>query len=204
MYIILLIAMLGYPLTSRADMSSASYRVFGDSIGASSGDTTSSAYSLNQSFADQSAGNTTSSSYIVRGGAMGMDQGSLSLTLSSASVSLGTLSTSAVSSGSTVVTITSNSDSGYTLSVGAVNGAMHGTVADGAVSTGSNEYGVAISGTDQVFSTDAAVAAGLVLASASSPATNRQTTVTFKAAASSNSTAGSYSQTVTLTVSANF
>ncbi|MSU75679.1 MAG: hypothetical protein EXS55_04155 [Candidatus Magasanikbacteria bacterium] len=196
-------ALLATPLVHAA-MSSASYSIPADGITFGGVEATSTTYGTFSSIGGPPAGNTTSSSYIVRGGFLASDDGSLTLSLSSTSLSLGTLSASSVASGSTVATVNTNSGTGYTLSIGSVSGTGLTGVSDGTVTAGSEEYGVAVAGSNRAFTTDQAIAANLVLASYAGPVTNDQITLTVKASITSNSTAGSYSQSITLSEAANF
>jgi len=111
-----------------------------------------------------------------------MEKGILSMSISGTALNLGTLDIGAVSSASTVATITTDSFTGYTLSIGSVSGTVLTAVSDGAVTAGSEEYGMAVSGADAAFADDRGVSAGLALASANSAVTSREATLTFKAA----------------------
>lgn len=202
--ILLMITGLLFPLTSSADMSSTNYTIFADSVGALGGFATSADYSLEGSVSVSPQGVATSSSYVLRGGFLASDQGELAVSLSSSNINLGALSASQVNTASVVVTVTSSAATGYTLAVGSVSGSMPSPVTDLSVTAGVEEYGMAVSGADQVISGDAAIVPGLILASSSTPATATQTTLTFKASKSSNSTAGTYNQNIALTLSANF
>ena len=133
-----------------------------------------------------------------------MEKGILSMSISGTALNLGTLDIGAVSSASTVATITTDSFTGYTLSIGSVSGTVLTAVSDGAVTAGSEEYGMAVSGADAAFADDRGVSAGLALASANSAVTSREATLTFKAAISNDSIAGSRSQSMVLSASANF
>lgn len=192
------------PRAARSAMQSASYSIPADGITFGGVEATSTSYATFSTIGGPPASNTTSTSYIVRGGFLAGQDGSLTLALSSTSLTLGTLSTGAVASASTVATINTNADTGYTLSIGSVSGTGLTGVSDGAVTAGSEEYGVAVSGNNRAFTTDQAIAANLILASYAGPVTNDAETLALKASISSNSTAGSYSQTITLSLAANF
>lgn len=195
-----------FPATALGSMSSASYSISADIIGPNglvyaSGTT----FSLTDTAGEAVAGTITSGSYTLRGGFQSSEPDeTLSFTVSASSVALGTLSASSVASADTVLTVTCNAITGYTLSVSSASGSMPTVVSDGSVTAGSEEYGLAVAGTDKAFSNDASVISGRVLASSGVPVISSQTTAIFKAAMSSASTAGTYSQTVTLTASANF
>lgn len=194
------------PLASFAAMSSASFNIYADSVDTGGVLGTSTSYALQDTVSEPISDTATSSSYIVRGGYQGSDLGSLSMSISSASVSLGTLSQTAVSSASTGVTINSENFSyptGYTLSIGSVSGTSIAAVTDGSVTAGSEEYGFSVVGTDRVFSDDEGATAGRVISYTNSTAANSLSTLTFKASISSASTAATYSQSVVLSASAN-
>lgn len=193
------------PVVALAEMTSTNYTIYADTIGVNGGVFSSStSYNLQDTFGESPVGVATSTSYEVRGGYQAMERGSLSMSLSSSVVALGQLNASSVSTGSTVVTISSDAPTGYTLSVGAVSGSMPPAVTDGSVSAGSLEYGFTASGTNSVIATDVAVTPAQIISSASSPVVNATTTLTFKASRASNSADATYSQTVTLAASANF
>ena len=195
-----------YPAAmTQAVMTSTNYAIFADSINVGGGPTTSTSYNVQSSIGEAtSAGFTTSTSYVVRGGFHSADAGSLSISLSATSLNLGELSTGVVKSAGTVVTVTTDSDSGYTLSISSVSGSGITAVSDGSVTAGSEEYGIGATGNDSVVSGDRAVAAGLVLASRASPASSGSaTSLAFRASISGSTAAGSYSQTVALIASVN-
>lgn len=188
---------------AHAAMSSASYKIPADVVSVGGVEGSSASYDLPQSISGP-AGDTTSTTFIIRAGFFGMDSSLVSLTVETPSLNLGTLSASSVSSASTNVYVTSNANSGYSLSVGSVSGSTIAAVADGSVTAGSEEYGVAVSGGHSAFVTDQGIVANLILASSNLPQLNDKTTLTFKASISGSSAQGSYSQAVTLTASANF
>lgn len=197
---------LGIPITAFGSMSSATYSIYADVIGVNGAVySTGTTYALSDTPGEAVAGTVDSGTYEVRGGfqAAEKDQ-TLSFTISNSSLDLGTLSTSAVSSAATVLSVTCNAPTGYSLSISGTSGIMPASVSDGSVTAGSEEYGVAVSGTDSAVAGDVAVASGQVLASSASAVDSSATTLTFKASIDSASTAGTDSQTVTLTASANF
>lgn len=161
------------------------------------------AYSLENTAGESPAGFSTSSVYEIRAGYQHMERGYISLYIDDNSLSLGALSTSTVNSASTTVTVSTDSATGYTLGIGAVVGTMIAPVTDGVVTSGSEEYGFSASGSESVVSGDVAVASATAVASAGSQIEGSQTIVTFKASRSPVTTAGSYSQSITLTASAN-
>lgn len=196
----------GLPAAALGSMSSATYSIFADVIGANgSVYSTGTTYSLNDTPGEAVVGTVNSGSYTVRGGFQAAEKDeALSLTVSNSSLNLGTLSRTQISSASTVLSVTSNSLTGYSVSISGTSGTMPDGVRDGTVSVDSEEYGVAVSGTDRAFSDDESVVAGRVLASATTAVVGSETTLAFKASINGASVAGNYSQAVTLTASANF
>ena len=192
-----------HPAVAEAAMSSTNYYIYADSIDNGGGFVTSTSFDLQGTLGETPTDATTSSSYIVRGGYQSMESASLEMSLSASGASLGELSASQVKSNSITATITSDSANGYTLSIASISGTGITGVADGVVTAGSQEFGIAVSGNDAAFTDDKAPVAGLVLASATGSVLNRQSTLIFKASISTQTTAGSYSQTLTLTASGN-
>ncbi len=200
---VFLLGCLAFPSISWGVMSSTNYTIFADSVDSGGVLSAGGAYSLQDTIGESPVGSSSSSVYQVIGGYQAMDFGGLSISIDTASIDLGTLSTSQVTTASAVVSVTSGAADGYVLSVGSVSGSSLSAVSDGTVTAGVEEYGVAVSGTDAAFADDEAIAASLNLASSLSSVRDAQTTLTFKAAISSGSTAGARSQSITLTASAN-
>lgn len=186
-------------------MSSTNYYIYSDSLDYGGGLATSTSNNFQDSVGSEiGLGNSTSTSYQVKSGYQGVEFGTLTLSLDSNSVNLGQPSAGTVATGSVVVTIDTNSDSGYTLSISGVSGTSLAAVSDGAVNGagGSEEYGLAVSGSHAAYADDQAVTNGLVLSSFTG-GTVDQTTLTFKAVRKADSVAQTYSQDITLTLAAN-
>lgn len=152
--------------------------------------------------------------YSLKAGFQGAEYASLSLVVSSSTLSFGQLSTAAVSTKSTVLSATTESSTGYNITIQEdteLLDAISGTydiddVSDGTVTAGSEEYGFQTSGAHgQQNGTDTAITTSpLVIALGSDATTTAQTIVTFSAAISATaSKAGSYSHTITFTGTAN-
>ncbi len=185
-------------------MSSMHYEIDADYIGVGGAVSTSTNFSLSASVAGLAVGVTSSTSYQVQAGFISNDGGSISLVVNTNSVNLGELSTAAIKSGEVVVTVTTDQSTGFTLSIESLSGGSPHAVSDGAVSVGSEEYGIAATGAHSQLATDAGIATGLVLASASVPVTNDATTLVFKASISPDSASATYSQTIALAAATNF
>jgi hypothetical protein len=207
LFVITILALgLALPLVTFSAMTSTNYTIYADSVGYGGGGiTTSTSYSLEVTAGEPAPiAEASSTTYEVRGGYQAMDRDDLSISVSNAAISLGSLSHQSVSSDSTVVTISALSTTGYTLSISSVaNSTVPFTVTDGTVSSGSEEYGMEVTGTDSSLSGDVSVSAKTIATSAN-PVTGQETTVTFKGSRAEASTPGEFSQTVTFSVSANF
>lgn len=203
-YIFFLIGFLLLPLRTLGMMSSTNYTIYADTVDAGGVYSSGGSYTLEDTTGESPAGFTTSSVYEVRGGYQAMGRGSISITLSSTNLNLGTMNTAQVNSASTTVKVTTDSTSGYVLSVGSLGGTSLAGVTDGAVSAGNEEYGLALEGIDRLFLDDEAIIQGLGLASSSTPVIDAETILEFKAAISGASTPGARSQAITLSASANF
>jgi len=192
-----------WPLAANGLMTSTNYTIYADSIETGGGLSTGGIYSLEDTFGETPAGVSTSSAYEIRAGYQYMVSGYLTMALSANSVNLGNLSQTAVNAAASTVTISTDSWTGYTLSISAVSGTAVASVSDGVVTAGSEEYGVAAAGGQSAVSGDVAIAAGTTVASSALPIDSSQTVLTFKASIGPSSSAGARSQTVTLTASAN-
>lgn len=199
-----LVVSLFFPLVVLGAMSSTDYYIYADSIDIGGGLSVGGNYSLQDTSGGLAVGSQTGGTYEILGGYQSMERGELSFSVSSSSLSMGILSTTTISVASTIVSVSADSNTGYTLSVGSISGTHLTNVADGSVTAGSEEYGVVTGGDQGLLATDTAITTSLILASSNAPIVNSQTTLTFKAAVSPSTVAGSYSQTVTLTASANF
>jgi hypothetical protein len=199
----LLLGFLAFPSISWGVMSSTNYTIFSDSVDSGGVLSTGGAYNLQDTAGESPVGTSTGGVYQVVGGFQAMDWDILAISIDTATIDLGALSTSAVASSTAVVSVTANATDGYVLSVASVGGTSLASVSDGTVTAGSEEYGVAVSGLDAAFSDDRAITVGLNLSASSSPVDGAQTTLTFKAAMSGTSAVGARSQSVTLTASTN-
>lgn len=194
------------PKAVSALMSSTNYTIFADDFH-SGIVATSTNYRLENTVGESPVGSTTGTTYAILGGYQAMEQTSLSLSISNNSLNLGTLSNSAISSASSMITVGSNSGSGYTLAISSVSwsGSSLANVSGNSVDAGSEEYGFAIVGNDvsaNLLGQDNVVQATTLMTS-STAVTNSTSTITFKASIDSSTSAGSRSQTVSLSLSNN-
>ncbi|MBI4280885.1 hypothetical protein HY628_01670 [Candidatus Uhrbacteria bacterium] len=120
------------------------------------------------------------------------------------------ISPNAISTVSYTFTTSTNAPSGYTVQVSEDGNFRAGSadisdVTDGAVSAGSEEYGLSVAGLDAAFSDDRAIpSTSLVVASRSNWISSSITTVTHKAAVTQGFAAGGYAHTVTYVAIGNF
>lgn len=201
---ILFILGIVFPLNSFGAMSSTNYMIYADAVDAGGGLSTGGIYTLQDTAGESPAGFSTTSIYEIRAGYQAMERANLSMDISDSSLNLGVLDAAAVSAASSIVTINTDSETGYNLIIQSVDGAGLAAVSDGEVTIGAEEYGFSVQGNDTLISGDVAVTAGTAIASASEPVINGQLILTFKASKSAFSAAGTYSQSVTLSASANW
>ena len=189
-------------------MNSESYINWMDSLNFGGEETSSSTnYKIQDTLGEIGTGGITSTNYA---GLIGFRQTeadpTITFSISSSSVNFGTLSSGAVSTGTITVTTTTNAINGYVTTIyedgnlRTVGGADIDDVADGAVSAGSEEYGIRTSGAQgQMNGADTAITSTAeAVASSSSWINGSAVVITFKAAISSTTEVGSYAHSVTL------
>jgi hypothetical protein len=192
-----------------AAMTGGSFTIFADTFSftgpvSTTGDT----FVLTGTGGEVGATSTSGGSFVLNGGFQAMDQGILSYSVSPSSVSLSSITNTSVSSADTVITVSADSDSGYSVVATEDGNLRSGSddmndVTDGSVTAGSEEYGIRTSGGDGVLSSDTAISGSLTVASAAGRSVSRATTVSFRASAGSGTVLGSYSHIVTFTVTVN-
>lgn len=190
-------------------MSGGAFTIYADSFNftdtaSTSGDT----FSITDTGGEFAATTTSGGSIVLRGGFQAAERGILSYTLSAGSFSIGPISAAAVSTAGVDITISTDSETGYSLTVTEDGNLRSGSsdindVSDGSVTTGSEEYGIRTTGTDGLLSSDRAMSGTVTVASATGRVTDRMTSVTFRASADSNTPAGNYSHVVTFTATVN-
>ena len=194
----------------QTEMSSTDFLIFADVIDVVDvGPVTSSDFTLYSTLGEAPATSTLVGSLEMRAGFQAMERGGLGFVLSTTTISLGTLSTSAVANDSLTLTVTTDSATGYSVTITEDGDLRDGAgntindVSDGAVSAGSEEYGIQTSGPAGQLAGDTAIDGSVTVANTSGAATLQDTTVQFNAAIDSNTTAGTYSHQVTFTVVVN-
>lgn len=201
---------LGIPQMVWAAMTGGGYEIYADAFsavddtGAASGGT----YTLYSTGGEAAIGDIDGGTYSLRGGFQAMEKGSLSLDLSTTSVSLGIASLTSVASTTATSTISTDSLTGYSFVMDEDGNLASGLndiddVADGTVSAGSEEYGISTFGGGGVLVLDTAIVDGLQVASAGGPVVSEETGIIFKMAIGGTSRAGSYTQTLTATLTVN-
>lgn len=136
---------------------------------------------------------------------------SITFSLTTNQVLLGTLSVSSVATGDVIASTSTNAVSGYVTTIVSDGnfrtniGDYIQDVADGDISIGDDEYGIGLTGTDRSFTDERSVTTSpRTIASNSVSTTGSSVTVTFGAAVSVTVPAGNYQQTATLVSTGRF
>ncbi|MFA6486671.1 MAG: hypothetical protein WCT40_04920 [Candidatus Magasanikbacteria bacterium] len=206
--IAILATILLLPWAVLAAMTSSHYSIYADSIDTGGIFSASTTYSMQSTIGESPVGVASSSSgYEIRGGYQAMEQGYLSFESGASSFSLGELSTSTVSAASTTITISTDSATGYSLSI--ASAAMTTGTALTAIATptfvpGVESYGMVTSTVGGSEGSAFPIADSSLIYTVSGALTNSQTVVTVKAAISEATTPGTRAQIITLQAVANF
>lgn len=189
-------------------MSSTHYTILNDQVGMGAGISEGGNYSLRDSSgALISAGVVDGNTYEIRSGFYFGDNGTLSVTVNPSAIDLGTLSTSTVETTETTITVSTDSETGYTLAIGSVSAGGLADVSDGQVTAGSEEFGFVGTGSDCLLSssTPTAIVASLPIASHGSATNSSEINLVFQAAISSSTLpTASGEKNISFTASANF
>ncbi|MBH41203.1 MAG: hypothetical protein CL685_00635 [Candidatus Magasanikbacteria bacterium] len=198
------------PLTSQ--ISGGDYTIYADSFGfaentsVSGGDVT-----LYHTGGEFGVASSTGGTFVLRPGYQALERGTISFSSKNGenAVAFGQALDSAVSASSLVFSVTSESLSGYTVTVTEDGNLRDGEndiddVVDGEVTAGSEEYGIRTVGGDGDLVADTAITNNLVVISNDNPVENRETTVEFRVAIDNDVTVeGDYAHTITFTATAN-
>jgi len=192
-------------------MEGGGYQIIADSFSFTSVDqATGGDYAIFSTGGEVGATSTVGGNAVLRGGFAATNQGILRLTLSSDAINLGALSEAAVASANLIATVSTDSQTGYTLSLTEdgnlrdASGNDINDVSDGAVDAGQEEYGIRTVGPDGLLAIDQNLYPGnRNVAAAAGIVTNRATTISFRASRSNATAAGSYSHRVTFTLTVN-
>lgn len=197
-----------------AQSTSTNYILWDTAINAGGGRTTSTNYINFNTVVDVGSDRLSSTNYRAYQGFEAITEDpriTMSLTPTTITLSPNPLTTASVSTGTTTATVSTNADFGYTLTA-TENDAFKNQsadeladVSDGAVTAGSEEYGIAVSGSDAAFGDDRSVSATpRTIASKSTWGADRATVVTVKAAIASVTDSGEYSGTLTFIATGNY
>ncbi|MBU0646166.1 hypothetical protein KJ611_01655 [Patescibacteria group bacterium] len=206
--------LLALPAQLLAESSSESYILWGSAVTAGGARATSANYINYISVGDLSSDPMDSANYH---GVIGLEalyeEPVMTFSIATTDLSLipNILSLVSVSTASTSVTVSTNADFGYVVTVTETTAFNNGQgrvladVTDGEVTAGSEEFGLAVAGDDAAFGDDRGLSAvPLTIASRGIWGADRTTNLTFKAAISSASASGHYSGTYTLIATSNF
>lgn len=187
-------------------MQGGNYEIYADSFSAFDGTVlTGGAYSMTGTGGEQIVNISAGGSYEIRGGFQAMEKGILSVSLDSGSVNLGTLSKTAKKTDSLQISVSTDSKTGYMLSISEDGDLRSGVntindVLDGAVSVGEEEYGISVTGSDSlVVGEIPIIGAGTQIASSEGPVESRVSTVEFAASIDAGTAQGTYGHSVVFT-----
>lgn len=196
---------------SFAVMSGGTYDIFADTFSATddSAASTGGTYSLRSNGGESGVGNLSGGTYTLRGGFQAMEKSVLSMSFTTSSVGLGILSLVSIASSTVSSTVTTDSVTGYSITLTEDGNLRDGgntldDVLDGAVTAGSEEYGLrTIGGGGEWAGVDTAIVNGLEIATSLGVVNNQETGIQFRAAIGGSSLAGSYAHTITATITVN-
>lgn len=208
---ILFLILLGVvsPLTVHCDMVSpdnTTYLIYADAVDAGGILSTGDIYSLEDTLGEAIATSTSGGVYQVLGGYQAMTSSSIAMNISDSSIDLGDLNSGLVKTASTIVSVTTGDQSGYSLSVGSITWGdkiLNSVGVDHAVTAGVEEYGFEASGVDSQLVGDWPVVANQLISVSTIPVVDSPTTLIFKASISGASVSGVYTQSVVFQASVN-
>jgi len=206
-----------FPNSLSALMTSSNYRLWADDVNDDGGFSTSTNYQIEYSAGQPVTGNATSANYLIESGFQSTEEiPILRFQMSKQYIAFGVLSIGFVYQDEIITTTTANGFFGYTTSLYqngplTTGSADFDPVADGSVTAGVEEYGIAVSGLDAVPVGDVALTNSLQTIANQSGyfgaglyPEDRVTTVTFKLSPSATTAAGDYSQSVYFVSTGNF
>jgi len=207
-----LILMVVFTPDAGALMTSTNYRLYGDSLGSVGGRGTSTNYLLDGTGGESTIpGEGSSTNYTLLAGFQSLaEHPTFTFSLSVSSLSLGALTVGSVNTASYTATTSTNAAHGFTTYVYEDGDLRSGAntiddVADGSVTAGSEEYGIATSGTYALLGADTAITtSSLATASYTKWINGAETTITHKVARGTGTLAGTYSHIITYMSVGNF
>ncbi|MFA7654094.1 MAG: hypothetical protein WCX97_03580 [Candidatus Magasanikbacteria bacterium] len=207
-FLVYLLALgLSFPWIALGVMSSTHYYIYADSFDNGGIFSTSTLYNMQSTLGESPVGTVSSTTYEIRGGYQAMERGSLSLLLGDSDLSLGVLSVSTVSAASTTATVTTDSATGYNLSVASASWTQGTALAPVAITTfsaGTEAFGMTTSTVGGLEGNAFALTAGQPIVSASGPVTSERTVLVFRAAIASGTTSGNRTHQTVFQAAANF
>lgn len=203
---VVLVSFFGFVNSAETEMTGGDFQIYADTFSFISAETMSGGdFTLSGTGGELSPTSTSGGTYVLNGGFQAAETGILSFSLSANSINFGTMDPVAVSSDNMQVTVSSDSENGYTVTITedgdlrTSSGDNIDDVADGEVTAGKEEYGIYTTGADGLLSTDTAISGSVNVASATGQVTSRSTTVYFKVAVGASTVAGDYSHIITFT-----
>lgn len=193
-------------------MSSPNYRIDQSFVGSGGTRETSANYQVLETVGDIGTGNSSSANYRLRAGFLsGTQDASLTFSVSTSSLNLGSISPSAVSSAAHTMTVTTDLTRGYVITAQADGPFRSGPnsipfVADGTVTAGSAEYGARFTGGLGSHPTGDISLAPLttVTTYTDNVSGGDTTTATYRVSAAPSTQPGSYASTTTYIATATF
>lgn len=173
-------------------MSGGGYNIYTDKFSVVSTNTsTGGNYQVTQSAGQYFATTTTSGDFELRGGFQAQEKGVLKVNLNKNTLDLGTITENGVSRGTLKLTVTTDSETGYNMSIREDHNLKSGSltindVSDGTVTTGSQEYGINTKGSDGMLGQDKGISGTLNIASHNGQVYKRIVEVVFKASLDQN------------------
>ncbi len=197
-----------------AKMSGGDYEIVADVISSHQGSkSVGGDYVLESTLGESAAGSSNSGDYQLEGGFWGTDQTiTYSLSKSVLTLSFGATPTIVVASDSLTLTVSTGSATGFAAKLFEDGNLRSGAndiddVTGGAVTAGSEEYGIIATsvgaGVSSAVTTASGIQDNLTVLTSTKPVTNATGDYSFRAAVSTATQSGTYSHTVTFSVTAN-
>jgi len=213
-YLLIFLISLNFPITADSlIMSSTNFNIITDTVSVGGDVSASTNYKVYSTIGEigSNPAQSTSANYNADLGFQALTGiQNLSVTLSTASISLGTLSLTSVASASQTITVSTDSSSGYTTTIEEDGNLRSGAntipdVSGGAITAGTAAYGFTTStpsGSPGLV--NAITSTASVIFSSSTAVSAEQTVATYKAAVGSGTAYGNYSHAVTFTTTINY
>lgn len=206
----LLLMLLAFvPSILYTSMTGGSFEIYADSFSIVDGQaTTGGNFKLFSSSEGFQTASSTDGTFELRGGFQAQEKGILSYSSNSSSISLGLLNTTTVATESVELVISTDSETGYSISITEDGNLRDGAndiddVSDGSVTAGSEEYGIVTIGGDGLLGSATAINGTVPVAAAGGQITNNITEVEFQVSIASTTASGTYSHVVTFTATVN-